>query len=68
MDQLVIDLGDRPAEPGEVVTVFEPGLDGEPTVAEWAAWADTIEHDIVTGIGSRVRRRVRAVPHLRSLP
>jgi len=67
MDQLVIDLGDRAAEPGETVTVFGPGGDGEPTVADWATWADTIEHEIVTGIGARVRRRVRAVPHLRSL-
>ena len=40
---------------------------GEPTVADWAGWADTIEHEIVTGIGSRVERRTRAVPHLRSL-
>ena len=40
---------------------------GEPTVAEWAAWGGTIEHDVVTGIGARVARRTRAVPHLRSL-
>ena len=44
-----------------------PGDHGEPTVAEWAAWAGTIEHDVVTGIGARVARRIRAVPHLRSL-
>jgi len=67
MDQLVVDLGARGVEPGEPVTVFGPGANGEPTVAEWAAWADTIEHEIVTGIGTRVERRTRAVPHLRSL-
>ncbi|MBM7791272.1 alanine racemase [Tenggerimyces flavus] len=58
MDQLVVDLGDDPVLPGEVATVFGPGDAGEPTVAEWATWAGTIEHEIVTRIGSRVRRRV----------
>lgn len=67
MDQLVVDLGERGVELGETVTIFGPGAHGEPTVAEWAAWADTIEHEIVTGIGARVERRTRAVPHLRSL-
>jgi alanine racemase len=27
-------------------------------VADWATWAGTIEHEIVTGIGGRVHRRV----------
>jgi alanine racemase len=38
--------------------VFGPGTSGEPTVADWAAWAGTIEHEIVTGIGARVHRQV----------
>ncbi|GAA1808895.1 alanine racemase [Nocardioides hankookensis] len=67
MDQLVVDLGERGVDPGETVTVFGPGTHGEPTVAEWATWADTIEHELVTGIGARVERRTLAVPHLRSL-
>ena len=67
MDQLVVDLGVSGVEAGETVTVFGPGGAGEPTVAEWAAWGGTIEHDVVTGIGARVARRTRAVPHLRSL-
>ena len=58
MDQLVVDLGDDPVLPGEVATVFGPGAAGEPTVAEWAAWAGTIEHELVTRVGSRVRRRL----------
>lgn len=57
MDQTVVDLGPDGAEPGETVTVLGPGGLGEPTVAEWAVWADTIEHEIVTGLGSRVRSR-----------
>jgi alanine racemase len=56
MDQVVVDVGDDPPELGETAVVFGPGADGEPTVAEWAAWADTIEHEIVTGIGARVQR------------
>jgi alanine racemase len=67
MDQLVVDLGERGVDPGETVTVFGPGTRGEPTVAEWAGWAGTIEHEVVTGIGSRVDRRTLAAPHLRSL-
>jgi alanine racemase len=66
MDQVVVDLGDE-VPVGETVTVFGPGDAGEPTVAEWADWAGTIEHEIVTGIGPRVHRALRAAP-LRSLP
>lgn len=67
MDQVVVDLGEAGAEPGDDVTVFGPGRDGEPTAAEWAAWAGTLEHEIVTGIGARVPRRALAPRHLRSL-
>lgn len=56
MDQTVIDLGEAPAVPGDRVTIFGPGDRGEPTVKEWAEWCGTIEHEIVTGIGPRVRR------------
>lgn len=58
MDQTVIDLCGQRIQPGEAATVFGPGTSGEPTVADWAAWAGTIEHEIVTGIGARVRRQV----------
>ncbi|MBO0815513.1 MAG: alanine racemase, partial [Actinobacteria bacterium] len=58
MDQTVIDLRSQQAYPGQVATVFGPGSSGEPTVADWAAWAGTIEHEIVTGIGARVHRQV----------
>ncbi|MBM0123558.1 alanine racemase [Pimelobacter simplex] len=67
MDQVVVDLGRAGAEAGETVTVLGPGRDGEPTVAEWAGWADTIEHEIVTGIGARVPRVVRPAAYLRRL-
>ncbi len=67
MDQLVVDLGATGAEVGDPATVFGPGDAGEPTVAEWAAWSDTLPHEIVTGIGSRVPRRTRPVARLRSV-
>ncbi|MCD4534107.1 alanine racemase [Nocardioides sp. cx-169] len=56
MDQVVVDVGSDVVAVGESATVFGTGHGGEPTVAEWAAWADTIEHEIVTGIGARVAR------------
>lgn len=59
MDQTVVDLGDQPVEPGAEAVVFGPGDGGEPTVGDWATWAGTIPHEIVTGIGHRVRRSVR---------
>ncbi len=67
MDQLVVDLGMTGAEVGDLTTVFGPGDADEPTVAEWAAWSETLPHEIVTGIGSRVPRRTRPVSHLRSV-
>jgi alanine racemase len=56
MDQVVVDVSADPPELGETAVVFGPGRAGEPTVVEWAAWAGTIEHEIVTGIGARVHR------------
>ena len=61
MDMLVIDTGEDLLEPGESVTLFGPGDHGEPTVAEWAAWSNTIEHEIVTHVGSRVARVHRTI-------
>jgi alanine racemase len=56
MDQLVLDVGDAGVGPGEVAVLFGPGDQGEPTLRDWAGWAATIEHDIVTRIGPRVAR------------
>ena len=57
MDQLVVDLdGDLPA-PGAEVVLFGPGDDGEPTAQDWAEACDTINYEIVTRIGGRMRRR-----------
>ena len=65
MDQTVVDLGDLGVLPGETATVLGPGRDGEPTAAEWAAWSDTLPHEVVTGFGPRVARSVhRAGPRV----
>jgi alanine racemase len=57
MDEVVVDTGDLPVRPGDVAVMFGPGTAGEPTAADWARWADTNPHEILTGIGPRVVRR-----------
>lgn len=57
MDQFVVDARNNDVEIGEDVIVFGPGRDGEPTAQDWATWAGTNPHEILTGIGSRVGRR-----------
>lgn len=55
MDQVVVDLGDDPAEAGDEVVIF--GADG-PSADDWAAVCGTIGYEIVTRIGPRVPRVV----------
>jgi alanine racemase len=57
MDQFVVDARDLQVHLGDDVLLFGNGESGEPTVAEWAVWADTNAHEILTGIGGRVPRR-----------
>jgi alanine racemase len=56
MDMTVVDLGDTPAELGDLACVFGPGRAGEPTVRDWADAAGVLEHEIVTGLGHRLER------------
>ena len=58
MDQIVVDTGAAQVERGATVTVFGPAGTAAPTIQEWAHWAGTIPHTIVTGIGPRVRRSI----------
>jgi len=70
MDQIVVDVGASDVRVGDVATVFGPGDDGEPRLADWAVWCRTIEHELMTGIGPRVKRRVvrsEPVPNLHHL-
>lgn len=61
MDMVVVDTGDDVLRPNERVTLFGPGTEGEPTVAEWAEWSRTIEHEIVTRLGNRIPRIHRTI-------
>ncbi len=56
MDQFVVDLGDSPAQRGDVVTVFGPT---GPTADDWAIAAGTIAYEVVTRLGGRIERTYR---------
>ena len=56
MDQLMVDLGDVPAEPDDEVVLIGRQGDDEITATEWAERLGTISYEIVTGIGARVPR------------
>jgi alanine racemase len=64
MDQVILDAGGAAVAVGDPVVVLGPGATGpaptddpSPTAADWAQWAGTIPHDVLTGIGARVERR-----------
>jgi alanine racemase len=58
MDQIVIDTGADYVPLGTTATVFGPPDGVTPTIHDWARWAGTIPHTLVTGIGPRVKRTV----------
>jgi alanine racemase len=58
MDQIVIDTGADYVPLGTTATVFGPQDGVTPTIRDWARWAGTIPHTIVTGIGQRVKRTI----------
>jgi alanine racemase len=66
MDQVVVDVGDLPVVPGDEAVLFGAGADGEPTLRDWARWSSTLEHEVLTGLGPRVRRVTTARRHLRA--
>jgi alanine racemase len=50
VDSLAIDVDGLGVEPGDEVTLFGSGDDGEPTAEEWARWAGSIGDEIVAKI------------------
>jgi len=56
MDQLMVDLGDVPAEPDDDVVLIGRQGDDEITATEWGERLGTISYEVVTGIGARVPR------------
>ncbi|HYG94760.1 MAG TPA: alanine racemase [Nocardioides sp.] len=57
MDQFVVDLAGDRVPAGTDVVVFGPPSAGGPTAQDWAEAAGTINYEIVTRIGGRMRRR-----------
>ncbi len=62
MDQFVVDLGDDPVSAGDIVSLFGPGVAGEPTAQDWADATGTISYEIVTRMGPRIGRRYLGGP------
>ncbi len=56
MDQLMVDLGDVPAEADDEVVLIGRQGDDEITATEWGERLGTISYEVVTGIGARVPR------------
>lgn len=59
MDQVMVDCGDDPAEAGDEVVLLGRQGDGEITADELATWLDTINYEVVCGVGARVPREYR---------
>jgi alanine racemase len=57
MDQVVLDVGDAPVQPGDLAVLFSDGADGSPTAQQWAEAAGTISYEIVTRVSTRLPRR-----------
>jgi len=57
MDQIMIDMGDDPAEVGDEVVLLGAQGDVEITADEWAERLGTINYEIVCGFGPRMPRR-----------
>lgn len=62
-EHVMVDIGDLPVVPGDIVVLFGPGRHGEPLARDWAVATDTVPSEIVTRIGPRVPRR-----HLGGMP
>jgi alanine racemase len=56
MDQFLVDATGLDARPGDDVVLIGAQDDARVTADDWAAWLDTINYEIVCGIGKRVPR------------
>jgi alanine racemase len=56
MDQLMVDCGDDPVEPGEEVVLMGRQGEQEVTADDLAAWMGTISYEVVCGVSARVPR------------
>lgn len=56
MDLTIVDVGDAAAQLGDVATLIGAADGGEITLAEFAAWSDTLQHELLAGLGPRLPR------------
>lgn len=58
MDQIIVDLHTTNTDivPGDQALLFGDSAKGEPSVAEWATAANTINYEIVSRLGPRIAR------------
>ena len=59
MDQLMLDVGDAPVEPGDEAVLFGEAARGEPSTLDWATWTDRHPLALTAGIAPRVARSAR---------
>jgi alanine racemase len=59
MDQILVDCGELPVEPGDEVVLIGTQRDEVITADELAGWSGTINYEVVTAIGTRVPREWR---------
>ncbi|MFT4123452.1 MAG: alanine racemase [Microbacteriaceae bacterium] len=57
MDQFVVDVGDAAVAVGDEAVLFGDPAAGVPGAVDWADAAGTIDYEIVSRIGGRIRRR-----------
>jgi alanine racemase len=55
MDQFVVDVGDLDVAVGDEVVLFGDPETGVPGADDWASAADTINYEIVTRLGGRLK-------------
>lgn len=58
MDQIVVDTGDVRVPRGAEAVLLGPEGGAVPSLQDWARWAGTIPHTIITNIGGRVQRSI----------
>jgi alanine racemase len=56
MDQIMVDCGDHPVEPGDEVVLIGRQEDEEISAEELAEWSGTITYEVVCGVSERVPR------------
>ena len=56
MDQFLVDGGDLPLAAGDDVCLLGRQEDAEVTADDWARWLDTINYEVICGVGKRVPR------------